>query len=87
MVTAMYPAFLTSPLGTCLMPTCFHLIFTLNKETGMEGKTVLREAVLIGTAHPAAPPCTLPCWQTHPLLCLGLVYASPSPTWDSLFLT
>lgn len=84
----MHLTLLASPLGMCFMPICSHLIILTDKGTGMEGKTVLREVVLLGTAHPAAPPCTLPCcWQNRPVLSLKLVYASPSTPWDNPFQT
>lgn len=57
----MHQTFLAFPLGTRLMLTCSHLVFPFtDKETGVEGKTALREATLPGMAHPAVPPCTLP---------------------------
>lgn len=77
-VTTMHLTFLVSPLGTCLMPTCSLLILT-DKGAGMEGKTVPREVVLLGLAHPAAPPCTALLLAEPPYaLSRKLVYASPS---------
>lgn len=54
----------------------------------MEGKIVLREAVLVGMALPVV----LPAYSLRladppaPMLFPGLVYASSSPLWDGLFL-
>lgn len=70
----MHLKFLASPLGTCLMLTCSHF-FTLSRQrNGMEGKIVLREAVLAGMARPVVLPA----------YCLRLADPPSAVSWVSL---
>lgn len=79
----MHLTFLASPLGTCLMPTYSHLIFTLTRQRNKHGG---EDSAQKGSAEGDDPSSTLHVLLADPLHTVSwLVYAIPSPPRDVLF--